>query len=97
MSTTARSLGRPLSAPTWALLIILALLIAITAVGVTTGAIRIPSAPIVNGPIVFGRFVPAADDTAVFLARPDGSGERPRDPGTDRMSSAVARRRSGSP
>jgi dipeptidyl aminopeptidase/acylaminoacyl peptidase len=75
MSTTARSFGRPLSAPAWVLLIILALLIAITAVGVTTGTFRLPPAPIVNGPIVFGRFVPAADDTAVFLVRPDGSGE----------------------
>ena len=76
MSTTARSLGRPLSSPAWALLIILALLVAITAVGLTTGAIRLPAAPIVNGPIVFGRFVPAADDTAVFAVRPDGSGEQ---------------------
>ena len=50
MSTTARSLGRPLSSPAWALLIILALLVAITAVGLTTGAIRLPAAPIVNGP-----------------------------------------------
>ena len=41
MSTTARSLGRPLSSPAWALLIILALLVAITAVGLTTGALSL--------------------------------------------------------
>ena len=58
MSTTARSLGRPVPAPAWALLIILAMLIAITAVGVTTGTLRLPSAPVTNGPIVFGRLVP---------------------------------------
>ena len=75
MTTTARSLGRPLS-PAWALLIILALLIAITAVGVTTGTLRLPAPPPVNGPIVFGRYVAALDDTAVVMVRPDGSGER---------------------
>jgi len=56
MTTTARSFGRPLSTPALALLMILALLIAITAVGVTTGTFRLPPAPVVNGPIVFGRY-----------------------------------------
>ena len=37
MSTTARSLGRPISAPAWALLLILGLLIAIAAAGLTVG------------------------------------------------------------
>ncbi|HET9083453.1 MAG TPA: hypothetical protein VFN41_03540 [Candidatus Limnocylindrales bacterium] len=75
MTTTTRSFGRPLSTPAWALLMILALLFVITAVGVTTGTFRLPPAPVVNGPIVFGRYVAAADDTAVFTVRPDGSGE----------------------
>ena len=75
MTTTARSLGRPMS-PAWALLIILALLIAITTVGLTTGTIRFPSAPPVNGPIVFGRYEAAFDDTVLHIARPDGSGSR---------------------
>jgi hypothetical protein len=75
MTTTARSLGRPMS-PAWALLIILALLIAITGVGITTGALRLPAPPPVNGPIVFGRYVAAVGDTAVLIARPDGTGER---------------------
>ena len=81
MSTTARSLGRPFSAPAWVSLIILALLIAISAVGLTTGAIRIPSPPPVNGPIVFGRFDPAFGDTVIHIARPDGSGMRVLLPG----------------
>lgn len=75
MTTTARSLGRPMS-PAWALLIILALLFTITAVGVGTGALRLPAPPPVNGPIVFGRYVAAVDDTEVVMARPDGSGQR---------------------
>ncbi|HET8785723.1 MAG TPA: hypothetical protein VFM38_08825 [Candidatus Limnocylindrales bacterium] len=75
MTTTARSLGRPMS-PAWALLIVLALLVAITAVGIGTGAIRIPAPAPVNGPIVFGRYVDAVGDTAVMIARPDGTGER---------------------
>lgn len=75
MTTTTRSFGRPLSTPAWALLMILALLVAITAVGVTTGTFRLPPAPVVNGPIVFGRYVPAADDTAVYAVRPDGLGQ----------------------
>jgi Tol biopolymer transport system component len=75
MTTTTRSFGRPLSTPAWTLLIILALLIAITVVGLTTGTFRIQPAPIVNGPIVFGRYDPGVDDTAVVVARPDGSGE----------------------
>ena len=75
MSTTARSLGRPVPAPAWALLIILALLIAITTIGLTTGTLRLPSTPITNGPIVFGRFVDAAEDTAIVMTGADGSGE----------------------
>jgi Tol biopolymer transport system component len=73
MSTTARSFGRPMSAPAWAFLFILALLIAIAAVGLTIGGWRLAPAPIVNGPIVFGRFDPAFDDTVIYIARPDGS------------------------
>ena len=76
MSTTARSLGRPIAAPAWVLLIVLALLVAITAVGIGTGAIRLPSPAPVNGPIVFGRFDASVGDTAVLIARPDGSGQR---------------------
>jgi Tol biopolymer transport system component len=76
MSTTARTLGRPMSAPAWALLFILALLIAIAAVGLTIGGWRLAPAPIVNGPIVFGRFEPAFDDTVIYIARPDGSDQR---------------------
>lgn len=81
MSTTARSLGRPLSTPAWALLVILALLIAITAVGITTGTFRLPSPPIVNGPIAFGRYDAAFGDTVIHIARPDGSGMRVLLPG----------------
>ena len=73
MSTTARALGRPMSAPAWALLLILALLIAIAAVGLTVGGFRLAPAPIVNGPIVFGRFDASVDDTVIHIARPDGS------------------------
>ena len=76
MTTTARSFGRPLSTPAWALLMILALLVVITAVGITTGTLRLPPAPIVNGPLVFGRYDPAVKDTAIVIARPDGSGQR---------------------
>ncbi|HSL76621.1 MAG TPA: hypothetical protein VK867_06735, partial [Candidatus Limnocylindrales bacterium] len=82
MTTTARSLGRPLS-PAWALLIILALLIAITTVGVTTGTLRLPAPPPVNGPIVFGRFDASVDDTVLHIARPDGSGLRVLLPGAN--------------
>ena len=74
MTTTARSFGRPLSTPALALLMILALLIAITAVGVTTGTFRLPPAPVVNGPIVFGRYSANLENTEIYLARPDGSG-----------------------
>ena len=74
MTTTARSFGRPLSTPAWALLMILALLVAITAVGVGTGTFRLPPAPIVNGPIVFGRYNANLENTEIYLARPDGSG-----------------------
>ena len=80
MTTTARSLGRPMS-PAWALLIILALLIAITGVGITTGTLRLPAPPPVNGPIVFGRYVAAVDDTVIHIARPDGSEMRVLVPG----------------
>ncbi len=80
MTTTARSLGRPMS-PAWALLIILALLFAITAVGFGTGTLRLPAPPPVNGPIVFGRYVPAVDDTVIHIARPDGSEMRVLVPG----------------
>jgi Tol biopolymer transport system component len=81
MSTTARSLGRPMSAPAWALLFILALLIAIAAVGLTIGGWRLAPAPIVNGPMVFGRYEPAFDDTVIYIARPDGSDQHILVPG----------------
>jgi WD40 repeat protein len=76
MSTTARSLGRPISAPAWALLLILALLIATAAVGLTVGGWRPTPAPVLNGPIVFGRFDPAVSDTVIHSIRPDGSALR---------------------
>ena len=76
MSTTARSLGRPISAPAWALLLILALLIATAAVGLTVGGWRLAPAPVLNGPIVFGRFDPAVSDTVIHSIRPDGSALR---------------------
>jgi len=75
MTTTTRSFGRPLSTPAWALLIILALLVTITAVGLTTGMFRLPAPPITNGPIVFGRYVPSVEDTAIVMTGADGSGE----------------------
>ncbi len=74
MATTARTLGRPMSAPAWALLLILALLIAIAAVGLTVGGWRLAPAPILNGPIAFGRFDPSVSDTVIHTIRPDGSG-----------------------
>lgn len=74
MTTTTRSFGRPLAQPAWALLMILALLVAITTVGIATGTFRLPPAPVVNGPIVFGRYNANLDDTEIYLARPDGSG-----------------------
>ncbi len=83
MSTTARSLGRPLSAPAWAILIVLALLIAIAAVGLTVGGWRIAPTPIVNGPIAFGRFDPALQDTVIHVSRPDGSDTRVVLPGAN--------------
>jgi hypothetical protein len=82
MTTTARSLGRPMSAPVWAL-VILALLIAILATGLTVGGWRPFTAPIVNGPIVFGRFDAAVDDTVVHIARPDGTDARVVVPGAN--------------
>ena len=81
MSTTARSLGRPISAPAWALLLILGLLIAIAAAGLTVGQWRPFTAPIENGPIVFGRFDASVDDTVLHIARPDGSDMRVLLPG----------------
>jgi hypothetical protein len=81
MSTTARSLGRPFSAPAWALLIALALLIAIAAVVLTVGGWRLVPTPIVNGPIVFGRFDASVNDTVIHIARPDGSDLRVLLPG----------------
>jgi Tol biopolymer transport system component len=84
MSTTARSFGRPFSAPAWAMLIILALLIAIAAVGLTVGGWRLAPAPLpANGPIVFGRVDTALGDTVVHIARPDGSGDHVVLPGVN--------------
>jgi WD40-like Beta Propeller Repeat len=83
MSTTARSLGRPISAPAGALLLILGLLIAIAAAGLTVGQWRLFTAPIENGPIVFGRFDPSVDDTVIHIARPDGSDMRVLLPGAN--------------
>jgi hypothetical protein len=83
MSTTARSLGRPLSAPAWAMLIVLALLIAIVAVGLTVGGWRLAPAPIVNGPIVFGRLGPPEGEMVVHITRPDGSDTRVVLPGAN--------------
>ena len=76
MSTTTRTLGRPISAPVWALLLILALLIAVAAVGLTIGGWRLAPEPIVNGPIVFGRYDAAVDNTIIYTVRPDGSSAR---------------------
>ncbi len=73
MSTTARSLGRPISAPAWALLLILGLLIAIAAAGLTVGNWRPFTAPIQNGLIAFGRFDASVSDTVIHTIRPDGS------------------------
>ena len=83
MSTTARSLGRPISAPAWALLLILGLLIAIVAAGLTVGQWRLFTAPIQNGPIVFGRFDASVNDTVLHIARPDGSDMRVLLPGAN--------------
>jgi len=83
MSTTTRSLGRPIAAPAWALLLILALLIAIAAVGLTVGQWRPFAAPIENGPIVFGRFDASLDDTVLHIARPDGTDMRVLLPGAN--------------
>ena len=73
MTTTARSFGRMHIAPGWALFLVLALLIAIVAAGLTVGGWRLTPIPVQNGPIVFGRFSAAVDDTVVHIARPDGS------------------------
>jgi Tol biopolymer transport system component len=84
MSTTARSFGRPFPAPAWAMLIILALLIAIAAVGLTVGGWRLAPAPLpTNGPIVFGRVDTALGDTVVHIARPDGSADHVVLPGVN--------------
>jgi hypothetical protein len=83
MSTTARSFGRPIPASAWALLLILGLLIAIAAAGLTVGQWRPFTAPIENGPIVFGRFDPSLDDTVLHIARPDGSDMRVLLPGAN--------------
>jgi WD40-like Beta Propeller Repeat len=83
MSTSARSLGRPILAPAWALLLILALLIAIAATAMTVGQWRPLAAPIENGPIVFGRFEANLDDTVIHIARPDGSDMRVLVPGAN--------------
>ena len=56
--------------------LILALLIAIAAVGLTVGGWRLTPAPLLNGPIVFGRFDPAVNDTVIHSIRPDGSALR---------------------
>ena len=54
-------------------MLILALLIAIAAAGLTVGGWRLAPAPILNGPIVFGRFDPSVSDTVIHTIRPDGS------------------------
>lgn len=83
MSTTTRSLGRPMSATAWAMLLIIALLIAAVGIAVSTGNLRIAPAPIVNGPIVFGRYTPAVEDVVLYVVRPDGSGEHELVPGAN--------------
>lgn len=83
MATTARSWGRPMSTPVLGFLLILALLIAVAAVGLTIGGWRLAPAPIVNGPIVFGRFEAALQDTVIHTARPDGSEMRVLLPGAN--------------
>jgi hypothetical protein len=74
MTTTARSFGRLRFTPAWALLLILALLIAVVAVGLTVGGVPFQPSPIVNGPIAFGRYNAALGDTVINVTRPDGSG-----------------------
>lgn len=83
MSTTTRSLGRPMSATAWALLLIIALSIATVGIAVSTGTWRLPPAPIVNGPIVYGRYTPAVDDTVLYTAQADGTGEQLLLPGAN--------------
>jgi Tol biopolymer transport system component len=81
MSINVRPLGRPMPAPVLALLFIMALLIAIAAAAIATGKLRLGPAPIVNGPIVFGRYDAAVNDTIIYVVRPDGSSARVLMPG----------------
>jgi Tol biopolymer transport system component len=51
------------------------------AVGLASGAWRVTPAPIVNGPIVYGRYDKAAGDTVIHIVRPDGTGDHVLVPG----------------
>jgi dipeptidyl aminopeptidase/acylaminoacyl peptidase len=81
MSTTARSIGRPMPSFAWALLFILMLVVAIAAVGVGTGAWRPFGAPVQNGPLVYGRYDMDALGMVIHVADPDGSNEQVLLPG----------------
>ena len=83
MTTNIRSFGRPIAAPILGMLVIMALLIAIAAAAVLTGKVRLGPAPIVNGPIAFGRYDAALDDTIIYMVRPDGSSARVLLPGAN--------------
>jgi Tol biopolymer transport system component len=76
MSTTPRPLARPTSTPVLAVLLILVLLVAIAGAAVATGRLHLGPAPVVNGPIIFGRYNAALDDTVIYTMRADGSSPR---------------------
>jgi hypothetical protein len=81
MTVSARSIGRPSTGVSWAILLVLVLLAFGAVVVVGAAGWRPFPAPTANGPIVFGRFDPDLGDTVVYVARPDGSSERVLMPG----------------
>jgi Tol biopolymer transport system component len=83
MSTTARPIGRPIPSIAWALLLVLLLVAAIAIVGIGTGLWRPFTAPLQNGPLVYGRYDTSVRDTVLHVADPDGSNERVLLPGAN--------------
>jgi hypothetical protein len=81
MSTTTRSLGRTMPASAWIVLLAALVLIGVLAAGLASGAFRVAPRPIVNGPIVYGRYDTAAGDTVIHIVRPDGTGDHVLVPG----------------
>jgi Tol biopolymer transport system component len=83
MSTSTRALWRPVPAAAWVAVLIVLLLLVVGTVAVSTGTLRLAPAPLRNGPIVFGRYSDALQDTELYVALQDGSAEHLLLPGAN--------------